>query len=223
MALQPISKNGFMKESISGTVTWSPGSFKICPWGGRVGVFSQRFVHRWQPSLTIRRGKNKNKKLERGKKNRTDKYTLQPCGGKKTKTRWRLESELFIYSFTFKNVVGSYLSVLCACRAKKFYFPMCSNGTLTCKSNTNQVSEGGFFHFSSTREELVCAASSPLLYQLNIWGKKEKEVVEWTEISLVTWRFSTGRDGLWGRRRRRWRGRRGGAACSPSSPSRRGR
>lgn len=51
--------------------------------GGRVGVFSQRFVHRWQPSLTIRRGKNKNKKLERGKKTELINTLCSPVQGKK--------------------------------------------------------------------------------------------------------------------------------------------
>lgn len=35
------------------------------------------------------------------------------------------------------GIIGSiplYLSVSCACRAKEFYFPMCSNGTLTCRN-----------------------------------------------------------------------------------------
>ena len=35
--------------------------------------------------------------------------------------------------------IKPHLSVSCACRANEFYFPMCSNGTLTCKRNRIEI------------------------------------------------------------------------------------
>lgn len=94
--------------------------------------------------------------------------------------------------------IRSHLSIPCA--YEEFYFPMCSNGTLTCKRNRIKTQRG-----TNT--------------QTHIDTHPHTEPESCPIHSPVMWKFWIGHDGLWGPRTTRWQEPHGGAACSPSFPS----
>lgn len=84
-----------------------------------------------------------------------------------------------------------------ACRAKEFYFPMCSNGTLTCRRNRMKTQEE-----RSTSLDLVYTVlqRTPLYHQSNLLYNLGKRGVGWyftttaSLLKLVTttnWRFES--------------------------------
>lgn len=107
---------------------WMPGTITYVTVSST--VFFQKIHMSNGNELFIRQGKNE------GTETRAMKIPCSPA------TRRKSLSLVFLQlASQQKSKTGSHLSVPCACRAIEFYFPMCSNGTLTWRRKNTKSAE----------------------------------------------------------------------------------